>query len=536
MTAGNVNRRLAGKVSLSIPMLDPDDPTLETRVPIKGVRVTLITSGKPGEAITDSDGEFVFDHLEPGTYRFCVDPEVTRDNGIRSQQFQITGGDECRWADIPGDEDAYVWGGEFTYAIQPAAVVEDTFAQDRELFINTAHSIAGIEAALKDLSTFPFSGPSGTDGDSAAPAPSTATRRAVATGGGVRSGVTAALESLGLSESISDEDLAQLFPAETDPSGDVTYRFSGPVAATRVAARTNGRKNGAVQVSGTLARFQQRARTSLNEMQEVLAKIQPVSGHDVDPNTLATQKRIVLDTMQSIVDEPARVEGPRTLAVDLQFNSLLDDPIVVERDGTTAAGNLGVLEHLLGISEALITDQDTETHVTEWNRVVDAALSARDAWTRYKDTTSTPQLRFGERLRELYSYFEALSKAADDARAMLRTVRYSPQDQATQKFPTSASGEITTDDLLSMVEELGDKLGPTYIDDWKGRGIATLTGRVTRLADATEDIVNPKNPDGTPKPRPFPFSSHRVQVAFEDIKRLLDETAVLCQKITDDMI
>jgi hypothetical protein len=418
----------------------------------------------------------------------------------------------------------------FNTLSQAAIEASETVKNNKDMISNTASSIAGIESALRDLATFPFSGP--TDSENGAH-PAGSTRRPAAASNGVRSGVTSALADLGIMGDLTDDDLARLFPAETDEDGEVSYRWAGPAVATRASARSNGaRKPGTVQISGALARFQQKAKVALTEMQAVLATIQPFNGHDVDLRTLATQKTIVLQTMQSIVNEPERPDGFRPLAVELHFESLLEDEIKV-KPHEAVKGNLSVLEHLLGMSGALISDQDAEAQVTEWNRVRDAAESAKNAWDTYnkKGTASNPKLEFGERLQELHGYFGALSEAAEDARSMLRTVRFTPQEQSTQPFLTPAGDEITTDDLLSMVEELANEIGPTYITDWKGRGIATLGGRATRLKDTTADLIKKKPVESVG----FPFNSPRVWGAFNDIRRLLSQIAKVCNEITGNV-
>ncbi len=78
-----------------------------------------------------------------------------------------------------------------------------------------------------------------------------------------------------------------------------------------------------------------------------------------------------------------------------------------------------------------------------------------------------------------------------------------------------------------MVEDLANEIGPTYITDWKGRGIATVGARATSLRDTTDGMIATGR---------FPFSSPRVREAFIDITRLLDETAIVCDKIKADML
>lgn len=590
MTVGNSGGCVIGQVALRIPLLDPNDVSRATTIPLKGVTVVLRAKGsrsgkgkQVSELLTDSDGMFRFENLEAGSYQVCFNQEHTNYDG---SHCHISGATECWSVDIPdtnasqgtpagADEDC-IDIGTITYSIEfldhvaaltmahltgiknaanqmstglgdivaktdsitydvnklsatATGVVHDV-QNHKDLIYNTASSIAGIESALRDMATFPFTGPSTTDeGGYAQGKP----HKAAPARNGVRSGVESALSGLGLNGDLTDADLERLFPAETDSDGEVHYRWSGPQPATRTAIRKNGAHAGTVQVSGALARFQQQARTALTEIQGVLATLQPFNGHDVDRETLETQKKIVLRTMQSIVDEPTRPDGVRNVAIDLHFKSLLDDPIVVERDGSTVDGNLGVLEHLLGIGDALISDQDAEVYVTEWTRVLDAAAAARTAWDLYTDQTNKPDLRFGERLQDLHGYFGALTEASMDARAMLRTVRFTPQEQASHKFNTSTSGQVTTDDLLSMVEDLAGDIGPTYISDWRGRGVGTLGARAERLAATTEELMEVTTSTGLPA---FPFSSARVKGAFEDIARLLNETAAVCNQILDDML
>lgn len=560
MTVGNGTGYLAGQVVLRIPLLEDD----VAWIPFKGVTVTLIAGDGQHTSVTDADGYFRFDDLVSGQYRVCVDQELTRDDDTL---FQLLSDEPCQWIDLPAGSSIEVELNTFEYAItstsgmdtlllqrlagiEAAAKdassslsdIEDTAGtlsddvntltqttagavtnveNHKDLIITTARSISGIESALRDMTTYPFSGPADSDGTTRPASRSRQSGREATNG--VRSSVESALASLGVSGDLTPEDLERMFPAETNGDGAVTYRWAGPVVPTRSAARMNGQKPGTVQVSGALSRFQQRAMAALTEIKDVLATLQPISGHDVDPQALATQKRIIIQTMQSIVDEPSRPDGARTLAVDLQFNSLLDDKILVERNKPQVDGNLGVLEYMLGIDDVVISDQDTETQMTEWHRVYDAVLTARASWEAYKNAANMPELRFGERLQELHGLFGALSESAEDSRSMLRTVRYTPQEQASQKFPTATSGDITIDDLLSMVDDLAHDIGPTYIIDWKGRGIATLGGRATRLADTVDDIISSGE---------FPFTSTRVQTAFEDIARLLRSTAAVCDEIS----
>ena len=590
MTVGNSGGCLTGQVALRIPLLDPNDVSRATTMPLKGVTVTLRTRGSRqgkgkhvSELLTDSDGMFRFEDLEAGAYQICFDQELTNDDGSK---FQLWGTTECRSVDLAdantnqstqaGAYDDCIDIGTVTYSIEfldrvadmtmarltgienaayqmstglgdivtktdsitsdvnnlsntATGIVQDV-QNHKDLIYSTASSIAGIESALRDMATFPFTGPSSSENGGHASGRPQKTEPAR---NGVRSGVESALSGLGLNGDLTDADLERLFPAETDSDGEVHYRWSGPQTATRTPARMNGARGGTVQVSGSLARFQQQARAALTEIQGVLTTLQPFQGHDVDRETLETQKKIVLRTMQSIVDEPARPDGVRPVAIDLHFKSLLDDPIVVERDGSTVDGNLRVLEHLLGVGDALISDQDAEVYVTEWTRVLDAAVSARTAWDLYTDQSNKPELRFGERLQDLHGYFGALSEAATDARAMLRTVRFTPQEQASHKFNTLTSGQVSTDDLLSMVEDLAGDIGPTYISDWRGRGVGTLGARAERLADTTLELMEATSSTGLPA---FPFSSTRVRGAFEDIARLLNETAAVCEQIMGDML
>lgn len=590
MTVGNSGGCLIGQVALRIPLLDPNDLSRATTMPLKGVTVTLRTRGSRAgkgklvsELLTDPDGMFRFEDLEAGAYQVCFDQELTNDDGSK---FHLWGTTECRSVDIPdtdADQSASTGSyedcidiGTVNYSIEfldrvadmtmarltgienaayqmstglgdivaktdsitsdvntlsatASGVVQDV-QNHKDLIYSTASSIAGIESALRDMATFPFTGPSSSENGGHVPGKP---QKAEPARNGVRSGVESALSGLGLNGELTDADLERLFPAETDEDGEVHYRWSGPQPAMRTHTRMNGARSGSVQVSGALARFQQQARTALTEIQGVLATLQPFNGHDVDRETMETQKKIVLRTMQSIVDEPARRDGVRPVAIDLHFKSLLDDPIVVDRDGTTVDGNLGVLEHLLGVADALISDQDAEIYVTEWTRVLDAAISARTAWDLYTDQTNKPDLRFGERLQDLDGYFGALSEASMDARAMLRTVRFTPQEQASHKFNTLTSGQVTTDDLLSMVEDLAGDIGPTYISDWRGRGVGTLGARAERLAATTEELMEATTSTGLPA---FPFSSARVRGAFEDIARLLNETAAVCDQIMSDML
>lgn len=403
----------------------------------------------------------------------------------------------------------------------------------KSLIDRTAGSIAGIESALREMATFPFTGPSETDGDGPSGSGSRQSGRS-ANGWGGRAGVRTTLADLGVTGKLTDEELTRLFPAQAGRGGEVSYQWAGPGVATRTATRTNGaRPPGAVQVSGALARFRQKVRVASNEMQEVLATLEPFEGHDVDPDTLATQKQIVLQTMQSILDETERPDGLRQLAVDLHFKSLLHDEIQVTRT-TAVNGNIAVLEYLLGVSDNLISDQDVEVYLTEWLRVEDAAKDAEQAWHVYKATRVTdPKYSFGEHLQELRGYFSALSDAVEDAHAMLRTVRFSPELQVAQEYPVEIDGElveVTIDDLLSMVEDLATNIGPTYITDWKGRGIVTLAARAERLEETTRALRESTDASGKPV---SPFSSARVQGAFEHLEQLLGDTAELCDEIAN---
>ena len=107
---------------------------------------------------------------------------------------------------------------------------------------------------------------------------------------------------------------------------------------------------------------------------------------------------------------------------------------------------------------------------------------------------------------------------------MLKTVRFSIQEQGATQFPSTPGGpaDVTTDDVLSMVDELAERIGPKYITDWKGRGIGTIEGRAQKLK-VTVTAVNTS--------KKFPFDNARVQSAFGDIERLLTSIEDLCKQI-----
>jgi hypothetical protein len=376
------------------------------------------------------------------------------------------------------------------------------------------------------MSVFPYAGPAETNGYHPQ-SPSGGGRTPVAATSGIRGGVQAALADLGLTGNVTDAGLASLFPSQKDAAGDVTYKWAGPAVATQATARSNGvvRQPGEVKVSGGLARFQQQAQAALAEVRAAFVAIKPINNNIAGQEAIAAQKAIVLDTIQSIVDEPQRPEGLRALAIDAHFDTLLNDTIVVAGNAfggkVQRKGNLNALEYMLGFSTVVITDQDAESHITEWQRVEDAVYSLKSSWDTFRAKTD---LKLGERLQDLDSYFEALSEAADSARSMLKTVRFSTQEQGATQFPSTPGGrdDVTTDDLLSMVDELAEQIGPKYITDWKGRGIGTIEGRARKLG-VTVSSVNNSNK--------FPFNNARVKSAFGDIERLLTSIENLCKQI-----
>lgn len=414
-----------------------------------------------------------------------------------------------------------------------------TNVMNSTLLASTADAVQGIRTALRDMATFPYAGPA--DGNGQAPSARTS-RTPVAAGSSIRGGVQAALDDLGLADTMTDADLARLFPSETDDDGEVTYKWAGPAVATRTSFRSNGTGHaGDVLISGGLARFQQQTQTALREVSEAFAIVKPFSDATTDDATIATQKAIVLDTLQQIVAEPGRPDGLRPIAIDAHFNSLLTDQITVGRNrfplplGTPIRrnGNLNALKYMLGIETAVIVDQTTESQVTEWQRAEDAVNVCLAAW---KSFHGTEKLKLGEHLQELDGYFGALSEGVESARNMLLSVRFTVQEQAATQFPIPG-GKVTTDDLLSMVDDLAQNIGPKYITDWKGRGIGTIEGRAATLKN-TIAAVNalgapgpPTVPGGPPTPGLFPFDNARVSSAFGDIVRLLQGTEDVCQEI-----
>ena len=567
MTAGSSTGCVTGRVVLQIPTLDPASSTSVATIPLKGIEVAYYGTTRSGRsskalgtAVTDGDGHFQISGIADGDYQLCVAPSVQLEDG---STVQLAGGtDQCRPFTLPEQNVGQVQGqpppdvcadvGAYPYTIElverlarvlvsnaseiSTAVTEmagklSAIEDGKALIDRTAGSIAGIETALREMATFPFTGPSGSDEASPSGGGSRQTGRSP-NGRGNSAGVRTTLADLGLTGKLTDEELTRLFPAQTGSGGAVSYQWAGPAVATRSAARTNGaRPPGAVQVSGALARFRQKVRAAHNEMQEVLATLEPFEGHDVDPDTLATQKKIVLQTMQSILDETERPDGIRQLAVDLHFRSLLHDEVRV-KSTKSVNGNVAVLEYLLGVTDELISDQDVEMYLTQWLRVEDSAQAAEQAWITYKNTRVTgPKFSFGEQLQELRGYFSALSDAVEDTHAMLRTVRFSPDLQVAQEYPVEVDGElveVTIDDLLSMVEDLATNIGPTYITDWKGRGIATLAARAERLEETTRALRESTDASGKPV---SPFASARVQGAFEHLEQLLGDTAELCEEI-----
>lgn len=415
------------------------------------------------------------------------------------------------------------------------SAISQTFAEassgvaNSALLVSTAQAVQGIQAALQDMAMFPYSGPSDSNGSE----PQVRAKRTpVAVAAGIRSEIDAALSDLGLSDTTTDDDLARLFPAETGDDGDVTYTFKRPSPVTRSSMSPNGARHpGDVQISGSLARFHQQAQTALREVSEAFAIVKPLNSDAADETTIATQKAIVLETLRSIMAEPERSEGLRPLAIDAHFSSLLYDVITVDRTpppsgGTTGSlvtrpGNLNALKYLLGIETAVIADQNTELQVTEWQRAEDAVKGLETDWNTFRGKTD---LKFGERLQELDGYFGALSEASDSARNMLRTVRFTPQEQAATTFPvtTSSVGEVTTEDLLSMVDDLAENIGPKYITDWKGRGVGTIAGRAHSLGIIIDEVNHLDD---------FPFNNTRVNSTFGDIVRLLAGTEQVCQRI-----
>ncbi|HEX5165615.1 MAG TPA: hypothetical protein VFV93_09490 [Thermomicrobiales bacterium] len=395
----------------------------------------------------------------------------------------------------------------------------------QQLIKDTANAVQDISTALQAMSVFPYAGPTESNGYHPQP-PAGEKRTPVAATAGIRGGVQAALADIGLTGDITDAGLASLFPSETDGAGDVTYKWAGPAVATPTTVRSNGaRQPGEVKVSGGLALFQQQAQAALREVRNAFSSIKPINSNVATPAAIEAQKAIVLDTIQSIVDEPDRPEGLRALAVDAHFDTLLTDTIVVSGNSfggkVTRTGNLSALEYMLGFSTVVITDQDAEAHATEWQRAEDAVLSLKDSWDAFR---KKKDLKLGERLQDLDGYFEALSEAADSARSMLKTVRFSAQEQGATQFPATPGGpdEVTTDDVLSMVDELAERIGPKYITDWKGRGIGTIEGRARKLK-VTVTAVNASNK--------FPFDNARVKSAFNDIVRLLASIEALCKQI-----
>jgi hypothetical protein len=253
---------------------------------------------------------------------------------------------------------------------------------------STLDAIQDIRTALRDMATFPYSGPSDTNGHQP---PARSSRTPVAASSSIRGGVQAALDDLGLSDTMTDADLARLFPAETDDDGETTYRWAGPAIASRASIRSNGTgRAGDVAISGSLARFQQQAQAALREVSEAFAIVKPLNGDAADDATIATQKAIVLDTIRQIVAEPGRPDGLRPIAIDAHFDSLLKDKVLVSsKTGGAPAkkkGSLKALKYMLGITTAAITDQTTEVHVTEWKRVEDAVGSLRSAWNSFRGT------------------------------------------------------------------------------------------------------------------------------------------------------
>jgi hypothetical protein len=415
------------------------------------------------------------------------------------------------------------------------SAISQTFADasagvaNSALLTSTAAAVQGIQAALQEMATFPYSGP--TDGNGTEP-PARAKRTPVTATAGIRGEVDAALADLGLTDATTDADLARLFPAETGENGDVTYTFKGPSPVTRSSMSPNGAHHaGDVLISGGLARFHQQAQNALREVSEAFAIVKPLNGDAADETTIATQKAIVVETIRDIVAEPERPDGLRPLAVDAHFSSLLSDPITVDRTlpppgattGTlvTRPGNLIALKYLLGIETAVIADQNTELQVTEWQRAEDAVRGLEAAWNTFRGMTN---LKLGERLQELDGYLDALAEATDSARNMLRTVRFTVQEQTATPFPvtTGGVGEVTTDDLLTMVDDLAENIGPKYITDWKGRGVGTIAGRAHRLRDIIDEVNHLDD---------FPFNNARVNTSFGDIVRLLSGTEQVCQRI-----
>lgn len=576
-----------GKVVLRIPLGDANDPTRHTTFPLPGVTVTLTTQGAKPTARstttqTDAFGEFCFDNLSAGTYTVWYQDHAVHDgtafpafNAFRSEDVDAPDSSSCALGgcglatifeyvvDVTQQAtvvaaSAYGIGQILSDASQAVAdhhdAIDATMASvikmdntlsststdinviaqtlwdasqgvrnHQQIITETANAVQDISTALQTMSTFPYAGPSDSNGHQP---PARGRRAPVAAGAGIRGGVQTALADLGLGDDITDAGLARLFPSQTDDDGEVTYRWAGPAVATRTSVRSNGsRQPGEVKVSGGLARFQQQAQAALREVREALASIQPLNHDAAEPAAIEAQKAIVLDTIQSIVSEPDRPDGLRPLAIDAHFASLLTDPITVARSPygskITRNGNVAALKYMLGLSTAIITDQDAESHVTEWQRAEDAVNSLKTSWDTFRGKTD---LKLGERLQDLDGYFEALSEAADSARTMLRTVRFSSQEQAATQFAVTTGGpeEVTTDDLLSMVDELAEHIGPKYITDWKGRGIGTIEGRARRLK-VTIAGVNSGNK--------FPFDNPRVKSAFNDIVRLLTSIEDVCKQI-----
>lgn len=152
-------------------------------------------------------------------------------------------------------------------------------------------------------------------------------------------------------------------------------------------------------VSGAQASLYTRAKASLDQALPILDGLYSLREDD-DPELVDAARSIVRAELDELVGELAQLGGPRVARVDNLLMLLLDQDFTVEK-GEPVDGHLGMLEHVLGLTQDRVNTLEEEANLTNFVALRDYVRGIRISWDEFKKV-------FG---RDLGTQFVLLSRA-----------------------------------------------------------------------------------------------------------------------------